>query len=458
MRLTVGLLSLVTGFLISAPHVGVADELESDAAWSELVKDGRSFIFGRVQGRFDGADYRSRKIRVRNEETNREYLVPTDQGLGYFETALPVGTYTVVSIEAVYFPPDRSMRLTRYRPVPQRYVLQAIAGLGLPTFPVYANQPVYLGTIRSGTGGDRLVYEGHALEIVDEYDEAIASLEVRHPALLDSLDRAGVEPKKYFFLKPIKELSPLELANANDPLEQARDYMEDGKYEQALSWLQTFMPTTDAQRAEMKLLIGEIYLSDKKYLEAIEQLGEVLLDDPENTRALRLLARSHAFGGEREDAVGLYRALTESHPEDAEASLHLGYEAALTSDKELAERAFDSAFKANFDYLLHDLSPYALALRVEDAVYEPPKIVDGAMKLPSTMRSRRSASSDGGLGMLLDHNGRIVAVHLAANTNAWAPSMMMAIIRARFTPARLNGIAIPCLIIMGANTDLDAAQ
>jgi hypothetical protein len=60
--------------------------------------------------------------------------------------------------------------------------------------------------------------------------------------------------------------------------------------------------------------------------------------------------------------------------------------------------------------------------------------------------------------MLLDHNGRIVAVHLAANTNAWAPSMMMAIIRARFTPARLNGIAIPCLIIMGANTDLDAAQ
>lgn len=457
MRLTVGLLTLVTFSLLSPGPVRASDELDSDATWSELAKEGRSFVFGRLEGRFDGTDYRGRKIRVRSEETNREFLLPTGQGLGYFETALPAGTYTVVSIEAVYYPPDKSMRLTRYRPVPQRYVLQAVPGIGIPTFDVGADRPVYLGTIRSGTGGDRLVYEGHTLEIRDEYQEALASLKVRHPVLLDSLSRAGVEPTKYFFLKPIDVPSPLELANVNDPLEQARDYMNDGKYEQALSWLQTFMPTTDEQRTETKLLVGEIYLSDKKYPDAIEQLGEVLLDNPENMRALRLLARAHAFGGHREDAVGLYRALAESLPDDAEASLHLGYEHALSKNEELAEEAFDSAFRVNFDYLLHDLAPYALALREERANYEPPKVVDGAMKLPSTMRSRRSSSSDG-LGMLLDHNGRIVAVHLASDTSAWAPSMMMAMIRARFTPARLNGVPIPCLIIMGEKPEPDAAQ
>ncbi len=456
MRLTGGLVWLLTVSLLSPELVRAADELDGDDTWSELVKDGSSFIFGRLEGRFDGTDYRSRKIRIRHEETNREYLVSTGQGLGYFEVALPPGIYAFVAIEAVYFPPDKSLRLTRYRPVPQRYVLQAIPGVGIPTFQVEQNRPVYLGTIRSGIGGDRLVYEGHTLEITDDYQEALASLEVRHPALFASLAQAGVEPMKYFFLKPIEQPSLLELAAVQDPLEQAREYMNDGKYRQALSWLQTFMPTTDEQRAEMKLLVGEIYLSDKKYEDAIEQFGEVLLDDPESMRALRLLARAHAFGGYREDAVGLYRALAESVPEDAEASLHLGYEHALASNEELAEEAFDSAFRVNFDYLLHDLTPYALALREEDALYEPPKIVDGAMKLPSTMRSRRSSA--GGLGMLVDHTGRIVAVHLAADTSAWAPSMMMSIIRARFTPARLNGVAIPCLIIMGENAGLEASQ
>jgi tetratricopeptide (TPR) repeat protein len=457
MRLTVGLMSLVIAVSLAPSIVRGADGIDSDATWSELKRGGRSVVFGRVQGRFDGTDYRGRKVRIRNEETGREHLVSTGQGLGYFETALPVGTYAVVSIEAVYFPPDKSLRLNRFRPVPQKYVLQPIAGVGVPTFPVVADKPTYLGTIRSGTGGDRLVYEGHTLEIVDEYEEAFASLEIRHPVFYNSLSAAGVEPTRYFFLKPIEEPSPLELANVDEPLEQARDYMKDGKYRQALSWLQTFMPTTDVQRAEMKLLVGEIYLSDKKYEEAIEQLGEVLIDDPQSMRALRLLARAHAFGGNREDAVGLYRALSEAIPDDAEASLHLGYEHALTSNEELAQQAFDSAFRVNFDYLLHDLTPYALALKENEEAYEPPRVIDGAVKMPSTMRSRRSASM-GGFGMLVDHTGRIVAVHLASDTAEWAPAVMMTIIRAKFHPARLNGVPIPCLIILGADSELESAQ
>ena len=455
MKLTVGVLAIATA-MTAFPGAVDADDLDHDATWSELVEGGRSFVFGRIEGRFDGTDYRGRKVRVRNEETGKEHEIPIGQGRGYFEAALPVGSYTVVSIEATYFPPVKSMQLHRFRPVPQRYVLQPIPDVGLPTFPVVADRPLYLGTIRSGFEGDSLVYKGHALEIVDEFQEAIARLELSHTILYKSLAEAGVEPSSYFFLTPVTTPDPLELANVDDPLEQARDYMEDGKYQQALTWLQTFMPTTDAERFEMRLLVGEIYLSDKRYEDAIEEIGEVLVDDPENMRALRLLARAHAFSGNRDDALGLYRALAEAVPNDAEASLHLGYDYALKADEVSAETAFQSAFIGNFDYLLHDLTPYAMALKVEGAEYQPPKLIDGAMRMPKSMRSRRS--SIGAFGMLLDHEGRIVAVHVTPNASQYVPAMMMTLIRARFHPAKLNGVNIPCLIIIGENSEIEMAQ
>lgn len=457
MKLTVGTLTMTLWVALAAHSRPLgADDLDHDATWSELTNDERSFVFGRIQGRFDGTDYRGRKIRVKNEETGKEYAINVGSGLGYFEAALPVGTYSFLAIEAVYFPPVKSLRLDRFRPVPQRYVLQAIPDIGIPTFPVVADRPLYLGTIRSGVGGDSLVYDGHALEIVDEFQQALTRLEGSHRILFDSLTQAGVEPSSYFFLAPVEEPEPLELANVDDPLTQAREYMEDRKFNQALSWLQTFMPTTDTERAEMRLLVGEIYLSDKRYHDAIEKFGEVLLDEPENMRALRLLARAHAFSGHREDAMGLYRALAESVPSDAEASLHLGYDLALAADELGADAAFESAFRVNFDYLLHDLTPYAMALKVEGAKYQPPKIIDGAVRMPKSMRSRRGTL--GTFGMLLDHDGHIVAVHVSPNAGQWVPAMMMTIIRARFQPARLNGVAIPCLIIVGAGTELEAAQ
>lgn len=456
MKLTVGILALVVSVSAHSPAIW-ADSLDGDATWAELAKEGRSFVFGRIEGRFDGNDYRGRRIRVQNTESLKEHEIDIGPGRGYFEAALPVGTYTFLAIEATYFPPVKSMRLNRFRPVPQRYVLQPIPDVGLPTFPVVPEHPLYLGTIRSGVDGDSLVYEGHALEIVDEFQEALARLEMSHRVLFDSLVKAEVEPASYFFLTPIDVPSPLELANVNDPLQQARDYMEDRKYEQALAWLQTFMPTTDAERAEVKLLVGEIYLSDKRYDDAIEELGDILVGDPENMRALRLLARSHAHAGNREDALGLYRALAESVPDDAEASLHLGFDFALSSDAARADEAFTSAFRGNFDYLLHDLTPYAMALKVDGAEYLPPKIIDGAVQMPKSMRSRRSAT-EGAFGMLLNHDGRVVAVHMTPTAEQWVPAMMMTIIRARFQPARLNGVNIPCLIIIGADHEIELAQ
>ena len=60
--------------------------------------------------------------------------------------------------------------------------------------------------------------------------------------------------------------------------------------------------------------------------------------------------------------------------------------------------------------------------------------------------------------MLLDHHGRVIAVHVKPNSGQWVPAMMMSIIRARFQPARLNGAPIPCLIIISADTELEMAQ
>jgi len=430
-----------------------ADGLDDDATWGELRRDGRSAVFGRIQGRFDGTEYRGRKIRVRNNQTGKEFQMPVEQGLGYFDAALPIGSYSVVSIEAVYFPPIKPMKPNRFPPVQQRYDVRHLPDAGLPTFPVIAERPVYLGTIRSGIGGRGLVYEGHAIEIVDEYSSALERFKARNGALFQGLDTLGIEPTRYFFLKPVAKPEPLEMES--DPLEQARDYIEGRKFRQALSWLDTFVPMNDAERTERKLLIGETYLADKNYPDAIEQLGEVLLDDPENMRGLRLLARAHSFEGHREDALNLYQGLANVLPGDAEASLHVGYHHALSSEPQLAEQAFDSAFRENFDYLLHDLSPYALALKAEGALYLPPEVASGASRMPSTMRSRRG--SQGGFALLLSHKGRIVAVHMTPNAGQWAPAMMMSVIRARFRPARLNGVAIPCLIIVGVDNMIESA-
>ncbi len=60
--------------------------------------------------------------------------------------------------------------------------------------------------------------------------------------------------------------------------------------------------------------------------------------------------------------------------------------------------------------------------------------------------------------MLIDHKGHIVAVHLTPNAGEWAPTMMMTLIRAQFRPAKLNGVPVPCLVIMGAGNVLESVQ
>ncbi len=110
----------------------------------------------------------------------------------------------------------------------------------------------------------------------------------------------------------------------------------------------------------------------------------------------------------------------------------------------------------NFDYLLHDMTPYAMALQVGVEHYTPPEVIDGAVRISSTMRSRRD--SRGAFAILLDHNGRVVAAYLTPDAGSWAPARVMSLIRDRFRPARLSGVRIPCLVIMGADNVLETVH
>jgi tetratricopeptide (TPR) repeat protein len=423
-----------------------ADDLGAGATWEALRRDGRSFVFGRLTGSFDGREYLDRKILVRNRETGREHAIPVDPGLGHFAAALPTGIYQLIAIEATYVPAVRPMNLADFPPVPQSFALSR--GGAEPSFPVVTESPLYLGTIRSNPGIEGLVYEGHRLQIVDEFESAWTRLAASNPALADSLARSNVEPRSYFFVKPRVVDSPPALAADSDPLDRAREYIAERKYRKAVVWLETTMPASDAERLETRFLVGEALLGERRYPDAIEELGEVLQARPENTRALRLLARAHALNGDGDDALDLYRALSRAIPSDAEASLHIGFHHALRAEAAPAERAFAQAFSDNFDYLLHDSTPYDLALKAGSERYEPPRVVDGVTALPSNLLSRRA--SEGAFALLLDHRGRVVAAHLTPEAQSWAPAAMMSLIRARFRPARLNGVAVPCLAILGA--------
>ena len=229
MRLASTLLLLAV--VLPASPLTAADGIDAGTTWEELQAKGHSLVFGRLRGRFDGTEYRGRKIRVRNQETGDDYLIAVEKGLDFFEAALPSGTYSVVAVEAIYFPRIKPMKLDKFPPVRQRYALRPISGAGLPTFPVVVEKPVYLGTIRSGIAREGLVYEGHAIEILDEYSEALAHLGSRHAPLAASFTRGQIEPARYFFVKPVPQESLLEIAAETDPLGQARDYIADGKFE-----------------------------------------------------------------------------------------------------------------------------------------------------------------------------------------------------------------------------------
>lgn len=444
---------LLLGVLLVANPLA-ADTPDRDESWSEVASDGKSLVFGRFVGKFESIEFRSRRIRLREVTTGKTETLEIDDALGFIAETIKPGLYEVLGFEAVYFPKVGNTKPGKFRPLRQRFGLSPKSGDAQAAFiHIPEERPVYIGTIKASNELDGIVYRGHQLRVLDEYDEAYDRLESFYPALTASLDRDGIVPARHFMLKPTRQREPLErVVGLDDPIRQARDYIADGKYRQAISWLETFMPASDGERSESKLLVGEALLGNGEYPEAIEELGEVLLIDPEDTRALRLLARAHALDGHLEDARDLYTALTEAIPDDAEAHLHLGYLHALKENAVGAEEEFHAAFQTDFDYLLNDLVPFFVALKAtmnEDiGSYEPPRVVRYRVPPPKGMDSRRQSES-GGFAVLIDHRGKVIAAQIGARSSGTMPLMMLSLVRATFEPASLNGIPIPAVVSLG---------
>ena len=310
-----------------------AQDLKRDRSWDEIRSENRSVVFGRFVGQFSGPDFKNVRVKVLDIENDRTRFLDVVEGLGLIEELLPPGRYALLGVEATYFPsPGTAVDITRYRPVKQRHMVKPGSGQALPMFEVPADRPVYIGTIYARSEADGLVYRGHRWRILDEYDTAFERIQEAYPKFTASLAKQNIVALRSFALKPSKPDSLLEFVGVDDPINKSREYIAEGKYEAAVNWLATFLPASDAERLEAELLIGEALLGQRKYDEAIERLGEVLLAAPETTRALRLLARAHGLNGDLEDAQALYEALAEMNPADTEANLQLGYLYAIGSD------------------------------------------------------------------------------------------------------------------------------
>ena len=446
------------GFLVLGLFAGTlsaADTPDDDDSWNDIASNEKSLVFGRFVGKFGSRYFRSRKVRLREVTTGEVEVLEIGDALGHIAETIPPGTYDMLGFEAIYYPPttgpsDRA----RYRPIRQRFAVNPKAGDAMTTrILVPEDRPVYIGTIQADNSLDGIVYRGHRLRIIDDFQESYRRLSSSYPTLVGSLERHGIVPARHFMLKPTRVPGPLErVVGLDDPIKQAHEYIGDGKYRQALTWLDTFMPASDDERTEAELLVGEALLGDEQYEDAIEELGGVLLLDPNNTRALRLLARAHAFDGNLEDAQNLYQALAQMLPGDAEAHLHLGYLYALQKESERAREQFGAAFEKDFDYLLHDFAPFFIALRAalaeEEGEYLPPRVVKFSVPPPKNMDSRRSASK-GGFSVLIDHEGNVIAAQIGAQIRGTAPMLMLSLVKATYEPASLNGIPIPAVFTMG---------
>ena len=306
-----------------------ADTPGRNESWQNILADGKSLVFGRFVGKFESPEFRSRRIRLINEDTGDEKILSVDEGLGYIEELIPPGMYSLVALEAIYYPPIRPFRPDKYRPIRQSFRLKPREGeTAKALIYVPPDRPVYIGTIQASDEKEGIVYRGHQLRIIDDFDIAFEHLTLTYPRLASTFRTDGLIPARHFMLKPSRRENHNEAVVAmDDPIRTARDYITDGKYSLAVHWLKSFVPVSDAKRFEAKLLVGEALLGDKQYPEAIEVIGEVLLVFPRNKRALRLLARAHALNGDLDDAVSLYEGLSEILPNDAEAHLQLEFQA-----------------------------------------------------------------------------------------------------------------------------------
>ena len=184
---TVCMLFLLTAALVAVP--ATADSLKEDASWTSVTSKGYSLVFGRLAGRFDGADFRDRNLEFRRLDDGKKFDVSVGEGLGYFEALLPPGYYEIKAVEATYSPIGRPINPQRYRPVRQRYGVSPKPSemTKQPSIHIPRDRPVYMGTVEVDNDPDGIVYRGHYIGLVNEFDEAFERLAKQFPKFANSL-------------------------------------------------------------------------------------------------------------------------------------------------------------------------------------------------------------------------------------------------------------------------------
>ena len=80
--------------------------------------------------------------------------------------------------------------------------------------------------------------------------------------------------------------------------------------------------------------------------------------------------------------------------------------------------------------------------------YEPPVLRSTPVPLRGSGGSRRSSEADG-IMVLIDHRGNVKSAHFAPESSGRIHQMMMSLVRGRFSPATLNGVAVPAIMALG---------
>jgi len=109
----------------------------------------------------------------------------------------------------------------------------------------------------------------------------------------------------------------------------------------------------------------------------------------------------------------------------------------------------------------HDVAPFAMALKAvrkgDSFDYEPPQVRRQRVRPPRSIESRRSGES-GGISLVIDHRGKVVAARVAPGTTGNLPLMMMSLMSATFKPASLKGVPVPSLLLMGGGRGKPTSQ
>ena len=180
----VGVLVLAMFAASLTPGLSGADTPDNDDSWADIASDDKSLVFGRFVGKFNSRYFRSRKVRLREVVTGKVEVLEIGDALGHIAETIPPGVYDMLSFEATYYPPTtRPINPRRYRPIRQRFALNPKAGDTMTSrILVPKDRPVYIGTIRADNSPDGIVYRGHQLRIIDDFEESYQRLSSAYPS------------------------------------------------------------------------------------------------------------------------------------------------------------------------------------------------------------------------------------------------------------------------------------